>query len=203
VDRVEWLKQRQLGIGSSDCPPIMGESPYSTMVDIYDSKVALEVVEKSSWVMDKGNTLEPIARARYELLNNADFPPAMFVHVQKPHYRCNVDGYSKELDKVIEIKWCGAKFTDKVPSKYKAQVQYQYMVTNCKELEMVQIDNMNRINVIPVERDDEYIARLIDKVDWFWDCVINKRRDEVLNEYEKLNQANNGKRRKKAPSKHR
>jgi hypothetical protein len=39
---------------------------------------------------------------------------------------------------------------------------------------------MNEINIIPIQRDDEYITRLLEKVDWFWDCVVNKKLQEII-----------------------
>lgn len=182
MDRKEWLEWRKLGIGASDCPSIMCESPYRTMLDIYDDKTSDEIVEKTNYIIELGNTLEPIARARFELLEDADYPAANFVHIEKSHYRCSMDGYNSDKNEGIEIKYVGKNFTDICPDKYKAQIQFQYAVTGACKIYMVQINNMNQINVIDVPRDDEYISKLLNRVDWFWDCVLNRRRDEVLKE---------------------
>jgi len=179
-DRLSWLEHRRAGVGASDCPSIMGESPYSTILDTYNSKINLAEEKEPSYVMELGNKLEPIARCRYELINDADFPAVNFVHASKSHYRCSLDGYNVELNKAIEIKYCGRNFSETCPDKYKAQVQYQYAITNCDFLDLVQINNMNEINIIPIDRDNEYITRLLDKVDWFWDCVVNKKLQEII-----------------------
>lgn len=179
MNRQEWLEHRRGGVGASDCSAIMGESPYSTMLDIYKSKVNPVEEKEPNWAMQLGNKLEPIARAKYEILKDADFPAANFIHASKPHYRVSLDGYSRELNKAIEVKYCGRNFTDEVPPKYKAQVQYQYAVTNCASLDLVQINDINEINIIPVLRDNEYISRLLEKVDWFWACVIGRKEEEI------------------------
>jgi putative phage-type endonuclease len=179
-DRLSWLEHRRGGVGASDCPSIMGDSPYSSILDIYNSKINPAEEKEPNYVMELGNKLEPIARSRYELLKDADFPAANFVHAIKPHLRCSLDGFNIELNKAIEIKYSGKSFTESCPDKYYPQVQYQYAVTNCDFLELVQINNMNEINIIPIQRDDEYITRLLEKVDWFWDCVVNKKLQEII-----------------------
>lgn len=179
--RLDWLEWRRSGVGSSDVSAIMGVSPYSTILDIYNSKINPAVDDVSdNWAINMGNKLEPIARARYELINNADFSAANFVHASNPHLRISLDGFNVELNKAIEIKFCGRNFTETCPDKYYPQVQYQYAVTNCESLDLVQINNMNDINIIPIERDIEYISRLLERVDWFWGCVLNKKEDEIL-----------------------
>ena len=184
--RLDWLKWRTFGVGGSDVPAIMGDSPYSNILDIYDSKINPVQEKEPNYAMALGNKLEPIARSTYELLTGNDFPAANFVHASKPYLRVSLDGYNLELNKAIEVKYCGRTFTDSVPLKYKAQVQYQFMVTNCKELDMVQINNMNNINVIKIERDDEYILKLIEKVDWFWACVQKRDRASIEAYYETI-----------------
>jgi putative phage-type endonuclease len=167
-------------VGSSDCSAIMGDSPYSNIHDIYLSKVNPVEEKEPNFAMQLGNTLEPIARAMYEILNDAEFPPANFTHATNPHLRVSLDGFNFERNKTIEIKYCGRNFTAEIPLKYKAQVQYQYAVTGCTSLDLVQINNMNQVNVIPIERDNEYITRMLERVEWFWDCVLNKKEDEIL-----------------------
>ena len=151
MNRQEWLEHRRGGVGASDCSAIMGESPYSTMLDIYKSKVNPIEEKEPNWAMQLGNKLEPIARAKYEILKDADFPAANFIHASKPHYRVSLDGYSRELNKAIEVKYCGRNFTDEVPPKYKAQVQYQYAVTNGDSLDLVQI-NIFQLNSISINQ---------------------------------------------------
>lgn len=179
MNRQEWLEWRRLGVGSSDVPAIMGVSPYNNILDIYLSKINPVEEKEPNWAMQLGNKLEPIARAKYEILKDADFPAANFIHASKPHYRVSLDGYSRELNKAIEVKYCGRNFTDEVPPKYKAQVQYQYAVTNCASLDLVQINDINEINIIPVLRDNEYISRMLEKVDWFWACVVGRKEEEI------------------------
>jgi len=186
VNRLDWLQWRKSGVGASDCPIIMGDSPYSDILKLYDDKVSDEIIEKFSFAMELGNKLEPIARAKFELLVDNDFPASNFVHATTPHYRASLDGYNKDLNHAIEVKYVGATFTDKCPVKYYAQIQYQYAVSLCEKNTLVQINNLNEINIIEVERDNDYIIRLLEKVDWFWACVQKRDRASIEAYYETI-----------------
>jgi hypothetical protein len=39
---------------------------------------------------------------------------------------------------------------------------------------------MNQIKTFLVKKDIEYINTMIERVEWFWDCVLNKKEDEIL-----------------------
>lgn len=181
TSREDWLSWRRKGVGASDVPSIMNASPYRTVLDIYNDKINTEKEEeKSNYIMELGNKLEPIARSRYELLNDADFPAANFVHASKTHYRASLDGYNVELNKAIEIKYVGKNFFEECPDKYYPQIQYQYAVTLCESIDLVQINNMNEVKSFLVLRNIDYIIAMLERVDWFWDCVLNKKEDEIL-----------------------
>ena len=186
MNRLDWLQWRKSGVGASDCPIIMGDSPYSNILKLYDDKISDEIIEKTSYVMDIGNKLEPIARSTYELLMDVDYPAANFVHATTPHYRASLDGFNIDLNHAIEIKFVGKAFTDKCPVKYYAQIQYQYAVSLCEKNTLVQINNLNEINIIEVERDNDYIIRLLEKVDWFWACVQKRDRASIEAYYETI-----------------
>lgn len=177
--RAEWLEWRKFGVGSSDVPAIMGVSPYNNILDIYLSKINPVEEKEPNYVMQIGNKLEPIARSHYELLMDADFPATNFSHASVSYLRVSLDGFNLELNRAIEIKYCGKSFTEICPEKYIPQIQYQYLVTNCNHIDLVQINNMNQINIIPVLRDNEYISRMLEKVDWFWACVVGRKEEEI------------------------
>jgi putative phage-type endonuclease len=179
VERKDWLAWRKKGVGASDVPSIMGVSPYRSILDIYNDKVSDVIEEKTSYIMELGNTLEPIARSYYEIGVDADFPAANFVHATTPHYRASLDGFNEELNEAIEIKYVGKTFFEECPPKYYPQIQYQYAVTLCEKITLVQINNMNKIHHFLVERDNEYIADMLKKVDHFWQCVLDRNIDEI------------------------
>lgn len=180
MNRNDWLLWRKKGIGASDVPSIMGVSPYKTILDIYDDKVNEVIEETTNYIMELGNKLEPIARAQFEILQDEDYPPTNFVHTAKQHYRASLDGYNEAINKAIEIKYVGKNFFEECPAKYYPQIQYQYAVTLCDEITLVQINNMNKIHCFVVEKNQEYIDEMLKKVDEFWQHVLDKNRDVIV-----------------------
>lgn len=67
MDRQEWLKERQTGIGGSDAAAIvMGVDSFGrTAADVYDSKVLPVEDKEPTPVMRRGVVLEPIAADEY------------------------------------------------------------------------------------------------------------------------------------------
>ncbi len=179
MNRQEWLLWRKQGIGASDVPVIMGVSPYSDIVKLYNEKISDDIEDKTNYIMELGNKLEPVARSKYEILNDADYPAVNFVHAEFSHYRASLDGYNKELNSAIEIKYVGKNFKDECPVKYFPQIQYQYAVSSCERIDLVQIDDMNNIKYFLVNKDQEYIKAMLERVDWFWACVVERKEEEI------------------------
>jgi putative phage-type endonuclease len=96
-ERTEWLKKRKLSIGSSDAPAIHGKSPYLTELQLYNDKTSDVIDEKSSYVMEMGNRLEPEARklfaAEYNLIHGRDetFSPKMLTHSECQFMTASLD----------------------------------------------------------------------------------------------------------------
>lgn len=186
----EWLKWRREGLCASDAPIIMGESPYSTIEDLVREKRGLPPLKaKSTFILDRGNALEPIARARYSLLTGIDMPPATYKHWRYPLFRCSMDGANPKLRGGLEIKLVGLKDFQaiqggQVPARYWPQVQAQFFATGfewidffayyldpklAKEPDFFHRGKSHRIRVQP---DLTYIGRWFDAGNAFWKKYI-------------------------------
>lgn len=174
-----WLKNRKNSIGASDVPIIMGVSPYKKAIDLYLDKISDRIDNSTNYAMELGNQLEPIAREAYEAIRGAPFEASSISKVNIPHFTCSLDGYNDELSEAIEIKYVGADFKKECPEKYYPQIQFQYYVSDVKNIDLVQINNSQEIHILSVKRDEEYITEMVKTVSWFWDCIVNKREDEV------------------------
>lgn len=171
--REEWLRWRQTGIGSSDAPIIHGISKYATPRQLWEGKLAEKFKEEeSNFVLQMGNDLEPKARARFAALWNLEnFPPPgeeetfepRRVQMQDlPFMLASLDGASKDLETIIEIKFMSRPSVDdpnkltpgkvkhldvldetlpitafegyrcRVPYMYWIQIQHQLAVTGAK-----------------------------------------------------------------------
>jgi len=139
-----WLKFRQNKIGASDAPIIMGVSPYNTPHGLMRDKLGLNTNQNavkgktSNWAIDRGNRWEPMARARYELINDIPMEPAVLVHPEHGFLMASLDGWNADQKRVLEIKIPGAEvfnqcLAGKVHEKYVYQLEHQLYVSSGEE----------------------------------------------------------------------
>ncbi len=166
-------------MGSSDAPIVMSVSPWSTPFQLWQQKCNL-VPKKvfSNWAIDRGNNLEPVARAKYELETGIDMPATLAIHPQYTWLRASLDGYNSERDIVLEIKCPGkddhqTALDGKVPEKYYPQLQHQLMVTGSKEAHYYSFDGNNGALVV-VKPDLDYCKELFKREQAFWECIQTK-----------------------------
>jgi putative phage-type endonuclease len=131
--------------------------------------------------MQWGVDQEPLARAEYEVKTGNFVDQIAFVdHPTIVNFGCSPDGLVGE-DGLIEIK-CPNTAThidyvmqDKVPTKYVPQIQCQLAVTGRKWCDFVSFDprlpDGLQMLIVRLERDDEYIEKLEDRVIKFLDEV--------------------------------
>ena len=63
--RIDWLKQRQSGIGGSDIAAICGLNPFKTPLQVWQSKINPVVDEEISEPAYWGTTLENVVAQEY------------------------------------------------------------------------------------------------------------------------------------------
>jgi len=171
-----WLEWRRKGVGASDAPVVMGVSPWRTSFDLWEEKTGrLKKELRSNWAMERGNQLEPKARAHYELACDIDMPPTLVEHSDYPVIRASLDGWNPKARRGLEIKCPGEKDHSKalygeIPEKYYPQVQHQIMITNAKDWDYFSFDGKKGI-IVRVLPDKPYIQRLLKAELKFWDYV--------------------------------
>ena len=189
-NRNEWLQWRKQGIGSSDAPIIMGVSPWSTLLQLYDDKTSEEINKEENYAMRLGTEMEPRVRALFEMVTGKSYEPKRVELAEFLFLRASLDGLSDDRKSCIEIKlsgkedWENAKFKSIVPEKYIPQIQHQLMVTNCEVCFFVSylyekgmknlILSPEKMAVVPVYPNLEYIKQLFKAECNFWEMVLNR-----------------------------
>jgi len=173
-----WHEWRKKGIGSSDAPVIMKVSPWTTPYELWLEKTGLVTREVSNWATQRGNDLEPVARARYELSTGLSYPAKLAVHNSYNFMRASLDGYNEETNTILEIKCPGAAdhqtaLDGKVPEKYWPQLQHQLMVTGAKCVHYFSYDGKDSEALVIVEPDVVYMTALMGAELVFWEMVVN------------------------------
>lgn len=172
-----WHEWRSLGIGASEAPAIMGESPYLTALQLWEIKTKRKPPQETNFAMQRGTDMEPRARAALELTLNIDLNPALVEHEQYPFIRASLDGYNKELNVAAEIKCCGKKNFElvksgQVPLDYKAQIQQQILVSGVEKVYLWAFNGETGV-CLEVMPDIEYCKKLLSSLILFWECVTN------------------------------
>lgn len=185
----DWLTWRGKGIGSSDAPIIMNASPWTTVYQLWQRHTNRVPRDTSTnFAMERGNRLEPKARALYEMMVSLDFPPVTMECKAWPIARASLDGWNEEFRKVLEIKCPGKADHDlalegKVPEKYKWQLVHQMMVADavCGDYVSYHPDypEGKQLAIVPVQRVTEWEQELYEAEVRYWKLVESDTAPEL------------------------
>ncbi len=184
--------ERQLGIGGSDMPIILGLSKYKTPYQLYlekigNSELSTEETQYQYW----GSKLESIVREEFALRNNVEVQtPSPSIHPKYDFLRGNLDGFITDWNAVLEIK-CASQFmsnewgedgSDIIPMPYLVQVAHYCAVTNSDCAYIAVLIGGNDYRQFKYVRDFELEKQLIEKARQFWNCVQTKTPPNPINQ---------------------
>ena len=180
-------KNRESFIGGSDIPTILGINKYKKQDELALEKAGL--VERefiTNQYIQFGNILEPQIRDYINAVNQTNFVEETYIDEEKA-IRSNVDGIDKEENVLLEIKTHGANPTMKV---YEVQMQL-YMYQSGAEVGWLALYqrpkdfdiefDRNNLRIVEIERDEELIQDILNKVEAFW-RQCQQLRKETTNE---------------------
>lgn len=172
----EWLEWRLNGIGSSDIPAILGESPWATPYEVWLIKTRKKNEGPPTVPMIKGIILEPEARKAYIKKTGINVKPCCLQSLQKPWMRASLDGLSLDGKIVLEIKIPGRKDHDiakngKIPSKYIPQCDYLLAISGAEILHYWSYHEGTGV-LIEHHRNAQRIYRILSIAEEFWGYVI-------------------------------
>jgi putative phage-type endonuclease len=175
-----WLSWRHDGIGGSEAAAIMGENPWKSRGALFNEKCRPPRGSRGNGAMQKGHALEPIGRAAYMDRCAVAVEPLCIEHSDKSWLRASLDGMSACGRIAVEIK-CGAKayemtaHTKRVPKYYVGQVQHIMAVASLDGMDFCCYWPGEPLLILPVPRDEAYIARLLRAEETFWKDVLIRR----------------------------
>lgn len=181
----EWLEFRRNKIGASDCPAILGISPYKTPYQLWEEKVFRKQQEQNS-AMARGHMMEEEARQEFEKLTGIAVMPKVMVHLQRDWQMASFDGVSFDGEIFVEIKCPNAEIHQmaedgRIPAHYYAQLQHQMCVIDAKQGYYFSY-NGRKGALVPVNRDDSYIETIIEKESKFLECMTSKSAPELTDQ---------------------
>jgi putative phage-type endonuclease len=171
----EWLSWRKTVITATDCPVILGTSPWSTAYKCWQRKLDLVEEIKSNEAMERGKRLEPEARAQFIERYGIDMQPLVVESSEFDFLGASLDGLSSCQKYVLEIKCGGTKLHNmalngEIPQYYKDQMQHQLLVTGAEKAYYYSYDGIDG-TCIEVFPDPEFKAKFMPKAREFWRCV--------------------------------
>ncbi|HSQ35834.1 MAG TPA: YqaJ viral recombinase family protein [Candidatus Binatia bacterium] len=171
----EWLHWRRGGIGASDAPVIMGLSPWQKEGELLLLKTGQKAERPANDAMQRGKRLEPLARQAYIEHTGIAVEPLCVQSSRHSWMRASLDGLSPDGGHVVEIKCPGEKdhslaAAGTVPGKYYPQLQHILAVTGLAEIVYWSF-RFGHTVLLKVDRDESFIAELIEKEVAFWTRV--------------------------------
>lgn len=173
----EWLEMRREKIGASDAPVIMGVSPWKSPYELWVEKMGLAETTYRSSSMQRGIDLEQEARDEVSKRFKGTFKPKVVVNANIHWQMASLDGIDEDGGIIVEIKCPGKKDHDiasngEIPEKYYPQLQHQMCVCDLPDMMYFSYNgNPEESACVIVQRDDEYIKKLIEKETEFWQCM--------------------------------
>jgi len=204
--RIDWLKQRQSGIGGSDIAAICGLNQYKTPMQIWESKVNPVQDEETSQPAYWGNVLEEVVAKEYAKrtgykvqrvntqMRHPDFNFAIANidrAVINPDISGNVRWKDGKLttDRILECKtangfaakqW-GEAGSDQVPDSYLIQCQWYLGITGASVCDLAVLIGGQDFRIYTILRDDDLINDLLQQGAAFWELVKNNIAPDPIN----------------------
>lgn len=175
-----WQAWRNQGVTATDACVLMGSSPETTLWQLWAEKVGLVQPPDLSRnpLVRQGIEKEPVARKLYEQQHGTLLLPVCGESDSHPVLRASLDGID-DAGATVEIK-CPSKSvfleakekreSSEAYVRYYPQVQQQIYVAGASNGYLV-LYYENELLVLPIARNDAFIAELVPKALAFWDAI--------------------------------
>jgi putative phage-type endonuclease len=184
-NREEWLALRRRGMGGSDAAAIIGVSPWSTAVDVWEDKLGISEDRPPTVAMEWGNRLEDVIADAVADRTGLRLRRVhrILVHPTRPLILGSLD--REAPGRVVEIKtarsgdgWVNEDEIDvtpperRVPPQYYVQGQHYLGVTGKPEILFGVLIGGRDLRVIPVPADPGFIEDLFTEEESFWTTYV-------------------------------
>lgn len=181
-NKLEWLRERQKGIGGSDIGAIMGVNQYKTAFNVYLEKTEPIIeVEKQSEAARQGTDFEDYVAMRFteETGKKVRRDNRHLIHKDYPFMVANIDRRVVGENAILECKtvtpynlkeWEG----EEVPASYMLQCQHYMAVTGAEKVYLAYLIFSTKFDYREIKRDEELIDIIIEAEKEFWKMVQDK-----------------------------
>lgn len=182
MDKLEWLKERQCGIGGSDVGAILGVNKYKTAFEVYLEKTEpiTEVGEQSESAYF-GDIFEDVVAKEFEKRTGKKVrrDRKHYKHKEYPFMVANIDRRVVGENAILECKTANQFLSneweeDEIPASYLLQVQHYLFVTEAELGYIAVLIGGQKFIWKQVQRDEELIEMIIEAENEFWKMVEDK-----------------------------
>lgn len=163
---------RNLYVGGSDIPTILGLNKYKTQFELAQEKTGIKKSEfKGNEYTQFGNIMEPQIRDYVNAVNELNFVPDTRTG---GNIRSNTDGYEIDQQLILEIKTHGKNLNTKPYIAqmqlymYQFEVDYGWLALYERPNDFDTEFDVERLQIQEIERDDDYISKILDAIETFW-----------------------------------
>lgn len=184
--REAWLTARREFIGASESPAILG-CGYAgqTPLTVYASKVCEPTDEPTDDRFVFGTLLEPALREifRYKTGKSVVYssPFTILRSEEISWLSASLDGVTESDGELVPVELKNVDYFQRdewddggSPLKYQVQVQHQLAVTGVSHGYLMGLIGGNDPQIRRIERNDRFIAAMIDRLGDFWKCVQSR-----------------------------
>ena len=182
MNKLEWLKERQKGIGGSDVGAIMGVNSYKSAFEVYLEKTeyiteVTECSEAAYW----GTTLEEVVAKEFSIRTGKKVrrDNRHLVHKDYPFMVANIDRRIVGEDAILECKTANSFKvkeweSEEVPASYLLQCQHYLAVTGAKKCYIAVLLGGQKFIFKEIDRDEELIKMIINSEEIFWNEYVKR-----------------------------
>jgi putative phage-type endonuclease len=170
----EWLQWRKTVITATECPIILGSSPWSTPYKCWQRKLGLIEEQKTNDFMERGKRLEPIARDRFIKKMGINMTPVVVESSEYEFLGASLDGISDDRKYILEVKSGGHKLLQSalegtIPEYYMHQMQHQLLVTGAEKcFYLVTHEDEEKEVILEVFKNPDFEREFLPKARAFW-----------------------------------
>ncbi len=186
--RLQWLVDRQQGIGGSDAAALFGVNPFQSPFALYQSKVTKVIDDSDTPAQYWGRKLEPVVREAYaELVDREVGPGAVLAkHPELTFMLANTDGTIAPVEQydgegVYEGKttnvFNAGQWDEGVPLYYQVQVQHYLSVLDLQwaSVAVLVLGARDPFKWADVPRNESFISALQEREHSFWYDYVEPR----------------------------
>ena len=178
----EQLIQRRSFVGASEVPCLLGISPHGNAHSVWSSKMGILIRDTADQAThkDAGNYIEPALARWYQDVTGYEIAGfGSVVHPRYPFMGATPDLCVFGQRRIAQIKnvgtWMLKHWEDDVPDYVQAQVQHEMEVCDADVCDVVALLGGTDFRILPVERDREIGAYLVEVCRDFYESYVITR----------------------------